>query len=167
MGFIFGFLLIVTAAFLIMIVLLQRGRGGGLAGALGGMGGQSAFGAKAGDLFTRITIGVAAFWILLCILSVKVLSTPGKGFAGSTNAGSSGNSTTATGPAVPGTGSTTATGAKTGSNASGTSTPPEKPATAPQVPAGSGSDNSKAPPPAPPVNSDSKSPAPAVPPAAK
>ena len=42
-----------------------------LAGALGGMGGQSAFGTKAGDLFTRITIGVAAFWIVLCMLAVK------------------------------------------------------------------------------------------------
>ncbi len=31
-----------------------------MAGAFGGMGGQSAFGTKAGDLFTKITIGVAA-----------------------------------------------------------------------------------------------------------
>ena len=46
--------------FLILLVLIQRGRGGGLAGAFGGMGGQSAFGTKAGDLFTRITIVVAA-----------------------------------------------------------------------------------------------------------
>ncbi len=56
-------LLLVVGILLIFIVLLQRGRGGGLAGALGGMGGQSAFGTKAGDLFTRITIGVAAVWI--------------------------------------------------------------------------------------------------------
>jgi preprotein translocase subunit SecG len=48
-----------------------------LAGALGGMGGQSAFGTKAGDLFTRITIGVATAWIVLCIISVKVLSSSG------------------------------------------------------------------------------------------
>jgi len=67
-------LLFLTAVFLIMLVLVQRGRGGGLAGAFGGLGGQSAFGTKAGDLFTRITIGVAAFWILLCAASVKLLS---------------------------------------------------------------------------------------------
>ena len=54
-----------TAVFLIVLVLIQRGKGGGLAGAFGGMGGQSAFGTKAGDLFTKITIGVAAFWIML------------------------------------------------------------------------------------------------------
>lgn len=41
------------------------------AGAFGGMGGQSAFGTKAGDMFTKITIGVAAFWILLCVVTVK------------------------------------------------------------------------------------------------
>ena len=54
-------------------MLIQRGRGGGLAGAFGGMGGQSAFGTKAGDLFTRVTIGVAAFWIMLCICQLKVM----------------------------------------------------------------------------------------------
>ena len=37
--------------FLIALVLIQRGRGGGLAGAFGGAGGQSAFGTKAGDVF--------------------------------------------------------------------------------------------------------------------
>lgn len=65
-------LLFITALFLILLVLVQRGKGGGLAGAFGGMGGQSAFGTKAGDLFTKITIGVAAFWIILCMITVKV-----------------------------------------------------------------------------------------------
>ena len=51
--------------FLMFIILLQRGRGGGLAGAFGGLGGQSAFGTKAGDVFTKITIVVAVFWVLL------------------------------------------------------------------------------------------------------
>ena len=37
------------------------------------MGGQSAFGTKAGDLFTRITVGVAAFWIILCLLATNLL----------------------------------------------------------------------------------------------
>ncbi len=80
MGFLEYLLMIVLfflAIFLIVLVLIQRGKGGGLAGALGGMGGQSAFGTKAGDLFTRITIGVATAWIVLCIVSVKVLSASG------------------------------------------------------------------------------------------
>src|SRR5260221_11841876 len=60
--------------FLILVILVQRGRGGGLTGALGGMGGQSAFGTKAGDLFARITIVVAAIWVLLSMASLKVLN---------------------------------------------------------------------------------------------
>ncbi len=69
-------LLILTAIFLIVLILVQRGKGGGLAGAFGGMGGQSAFGTKAGDLFTRITIVAAAFWIILCIISVRFIGAP-------------------------------------------------------------------------------------------
>ena len=69
-----GVVLLLTALFLILIVLVQRGRGGGLTGALGGPGGQSAFGSKAGDLFTKITVWVAGFWIVLCIVSIKLLS---------------------------------------------------------------------------------------------
>jgi preprotein translocase subunit SecG len=72
----FGFLMLVTAVFLILLVLVQRGRGGGLAGALGGMGGQSAFGAKAGDTFTKITVWAATFWILLCMSSIVLLNPP-------------------------------------------------------------------------------------------
>ena len=74
MVFVIQFLMFVAALFLIVLILLQRGRGGGLAGALGGMGGQSAFGSKAGDMFTKITSGVAIFWILLCIGSLKYMS---------------------------------------------------------------------------------------------
>gem|GEM_PF-1924094 len=68
----FELLLGVVAVFLILLVLVQRGRGGGLAGALGGAGGSSAFGAKAGDVFTRVTIVAAAVWILLCIAAAKL-----------------------------------------------------------------------------------------------
>ena len=73
--FTLGFMLVFMAFFLIALVLIQRGRGGGLAGAFGGAGGQSAFGTKAGDLFTRITVVTAAIWIILCILATNVLGT--------------------------------------------------------------------------------------------
>lgn len=69
----FGFTIFVLSSFLVLLVLVQRGRGGGLTGALGGPGGQSAFGTKAGDLFTRITVGVATAWILLCATAVFML----------------------------------------------------------------------------------------------
>ncbi len=77
-----GFLLVFMSFFLIALVLIQRGRGGGLAGAFGGAGGQSAFGTKAGDIFTRITVGVAACWILLCILAINVLGTSSSRLSG-------------------------------------------------------------------------------------
>jgi preprotein translocase subunit SecG len=38
------------------------------------MGGQSAFGTKAGDFFTRVTIVAATVWILLCIAAILVLN---------------------------------------------------------------------------------------------
>lgn len=66
-----GFLMFFGSLFLIMLVLVQRGRGGGLSGAFGGMGGQSAFGAKAGDTFTRITVVTATLWIVLCMAAVR------------------------------------------------------------------------------------------------
>ena len=50
---------------LIIVVLLQRGRVGGLAGALGGGGGSGAFGATTGDVFTWITVVMAAGFIFL------------------------------------------------------------------------------------------------------
>ncbi len=67
-------LMFLSAGFLILLILIQRGRGGGLAGAFGGMGGQSAFGAKAGDVFTRVTVGVATLWIVLCVALLRIYS---------------------------------------------------------------------------------------------
>src|SRR5215471_9316225 len=73
MGFliaILNVLIVLGSLFMICIILIQRGKGGGLAGAFGGVGGSSAFGTKAGDVFTRITIGVAAVWFILSMLLV-------------------------------------------------------------------------------------------------
>jgi len=63
-------LLVLISLFLICLVLIQRGKGGGLAGAFGGMGGSSAFGTKAGDVFTRVTMITALVWILLNLILV-------------------------------------------------------------------------------------------------
>lgn len=62
-------LLAFVGTILMLIILLQRGRGGGLAGAFGGLGGQSAFGTKAGDVFTKITVVLATIWVVLAGLS--------------------------------------------------------------------------------------------------
>jgi preprotein translocase subunit SecG len=72
-------LLILVCCFLILVILLQRGRGGGLSGAFGGVGGSSAFGAKTGDVFTWITVVVAALYVLLNVVDNYALDkTPGQ-----------------------------------------------------------------------------------------
>ncbi|MDP1797122.1 MAG: preprotein translocase subunit SecG [Planctomycetaceae bacterium] len=80
------FLLMMVGLMLIFIILLQRGRGGGLAGALGGMGGQSAFGTKAGDVFTRITIVLATVWMVLAAGNVFALRYTGTKYTGGSDA---------------------------------------------------------------------------------
>ncbi len=69
-------LLLATSVFLMLLILVQRGKGGGLTGALGGMGGQSAFGSKAGDAFTKITVITAIIWITLCMLTIAAFNPP-------------------------------------------------------------------------------------------
>ncbi|MGB0600065.1 MAG: preprotein translocase subunit SecG, partial [Rubripirellula sp.] len=71
LGWLMGFL----SLFLILLILVQRGKGGGLAGALGGPGGESAFGSKGADTFTTITIVVALFWGFTCAFTMYVLGT--------------------------------------------------------------------------------------------
>ena len=77
--------LLLMSAFLIFVILLQKGKGGGLAGAFGGAGGSSAFGSRAGDTFTRITIYVALFWALLIMITIKVVPLTVQGQSGDTN----------------------------------------------------------------------------------
>ena len=67
-------LLISVSLFMILLIMIQRGKGGGLAGAFGGMGGQSAFGTKAGDTFTKITVYAALIWFVLCVTTLVVLN---------------------------------------------------------------------------------------------
>jgi preprotein translocase subunit SecG len=83
--FVLNILIMLTGLFLIGLVLIQRGKGGGLAGAFGGIGGSSAFGSRAGDTFTRITIYVALFWALLIMISIKVVPLTVQGQPGDTN----------------------------------------------------------------------------------
>ncbi len=67
-------LTLLCSIFLVGLVLIQRGKGGGLAGAFGGMGGSSAFGAKAGDVFTKVTIRTAVVWFVLNMSLVYLMN---------------------------------------------------------------------------------------------
>jgi preprotein translocase subunit SecG len=59
-------LFIIVSVILILLVLIQKGRGGGLASAFGGgAGGATAFGSKTGDVLTWATAIVFGVFLLL------------------------------------------------------------------------------------------------------
>jgi preprotein translocase subunit SecG len=72
-AFVLNPVLFLVSAFMVLLVLIQRGKGGGLIGALGGAGGSSPFGSRAGDQFTRLTIYVSIAWLLLIMIQVKAI----------------------------------------------------------------------------------------------
>lgn len=75
---VYNILIIFAGIFLILLVLIQRGKGGGLAGAFGGVGGSSPFGSRAGDTFTRITLAVAGIWIVMIMIQVVLIQNMSK-----------------------------------------------------------------------------------------
>ena len=58
---------IIVCLFMILLVLIQKGRGGGLASAFGGAGGNTAFGSKTGDVLTWATSVVFGIFLVLAI----------------------------------------------------------------------------------------------------
>lgn len=64
-----GIFFAVVCVLLMIVILLQRGRGVGLSGAFGGAGGtSSAFGSKTGDVLTWITIVGAVVMLTFAVL---------------------------------------------------------------------------------------------------
>jgi preprotein translocase subunit SecG len=61
---------VLAAVILTFVVLIQKGRGGGLSTAFGGLG-SSLLGTKTGDFLTWVTICIVAVWLLLSIAAVK------------------------------------------------------------------------------------------------
>ena len=89
------FILFITVCiFLILLVLIQKGRGGGLASAFGGGGGNTAFGSKTGDVLTWATSIVFGVFLVLAI-SLNLL-------ANNYNTAKTGTNTNAPTPASPG-----------------------------------------------------------------
>ncbi len=63
------FLHVMVSVLLVVVILLQSGRGGGLAGSLGGGISTAMFGGQGADkLMTRLTTGLAAAFMVLAIL---------------------------------------------------------------------------------------------------
>ncbi|HEV7301449.1 MAG TPA: preprotein translocase subunit SecG [Tepidisphaeraceae bacterium] len=59
---------VLISLFMILLVLVQKGRGGGLAAAFGGMGGNTAFGSKTGDVLTWTTAVVFGIFVVLAVV---------------------------------------------------------------------------------------------------
>ncbi len=64
-----------VAGIMILVILIQKPRGGGLSGAFGGAGGpqQTAFGAKVGDVLTWVTVGAFVCFLGLAMGTKWVL----------------------------------------------------------------------------------------------
>jgi preprotein translocase subunit SecG len=61
---------VLAALILVLLILIQKGRGGGLSSTFGGMG-SSLLGTKTGDFLTWVTISVVVIWLLLSVVSAK------------------------------------------------------------------------------------------------
>ena len=76
-GILMGFLSVVwvlVALAMILIILLQKGKGGGLSGAFGGAGGGAGLlGTKTGDFLTWVTITLVTIFLVLGIVLGKFL----------------------------------------------------------------------------------------------
>ncbi|PKL48358.1 MAG: preprotein translocase subunit SecG [Planctomycetes bacterium HGW-Planctomycetes-1] len=60
----------VIGVVLVLLVLIQKGRGGGLSSAFGGLG-SSLLGTKTGDFLTWVTISLVAVWLVLSVVAAK------------------------------------------------------------------------------------------------
>src|SRR5690606_10768513 len=60
---------VLVCLFMMLVILIQKPKGGGLSGAFGGAGGsaQAAFGAKTGDVLTWFTVVCFALFLLLAM----------------------------------------------------------------------------------------------------
>jgi len=61
-------LFILISCLLVLIILIQKGRGGGLASAFGGGGGNTAFGSKTGDVLTWATSIIFGVFLLIAVI---------------------------------------------------------------------------------------------------
>jgi len=69
---------IFSCLFLIAVILLQAGRGGGLSDAFGGTSTQTIFGQKANVFLTRATTACAIIYIFTCLLLGVLTSRRGR-----------------------------------------------------------------------------------------
>jgi len=67
----FAALFVICSIVLILVVLIQKGKGGGLSGALAGGAASGLLGSKTGDFLTWVTIIVVAVFLTVAIVMAK------------------------------------------------------------------------------------------------
>jgi preprotein translocase subunit SecG len=99
-------LFITICVILVLLVLIKKGRGGGLSGAFGGAGGNTAFGTKTGDVLTWATSVVFGVFLILAVVlnlvadkfGAKAATVTPAAQTTSSTGGSSSSTTQPTGP---------------------------------------------------------------------
>lgn len=61
------FLLVVISIALVGLILIQRGKGGGLSGVFGGGGVEQAFGTRAATMAQKATAVLSALFLIICV----------------------------------------------------------------------------------------------------
>jgi preprotein translocase subunit SecG len=64
-------LFVISCVALVLIILVQKGRGGGLSGAFGGGMASGILGSKTGDFLTWVTIVLVSIFLLLAVVMAK------------------------------------------------------------------------------------------------
>ncbi len=62
---------VTCALVLILVILIQKGRGGGLSGAFGGAGAGGILGTKTGDFLTWVTVTLVGVFLLLSVVLAR------------------------------------------------------------------------------------------------
>lgn len=64
-------LFVICSVALVLVILVQKGRGGGLGGALGGGMASGILGSKTGDFLTWVTISLVGVFLFLAVVLAK------------------------------------------------------------------------------------------------
>ena len=68
---VFAVLFVICALALILIILVQKGKGGGLSGAFGGGMASGILGSKTGDFLTWVTIVLVAVFLTMAVVMAR------------------------------------------------------------------------------------------------
>ncbi|MHC4618860.1 MAG: preprotein translocase subunit SecG [Planctomycetota bacterium] len=66
-----GVIFVICAVALVLVILIQKGRGGGLSSAFGGGMASGLLGSKTGDFLTWVTIVLVSVFLLLAVVMAK------------------------------------------------------------------------------------------------